>query len=272
MSASNASQGRHDAAIARVLEDVFGLDSLRPLQAEAISAAVRGRDALVVLPTGGGKSLCYQLPPLVTDKLTIVVSPLIALMKDQLDGLRLLGYPAAAAHSNLSPQEKRDLKRDLEGNTLRLLLVAPERLFLEGFLVQLAQLDIGAIAIDEAHCISQWGHDFRPEYRRLAELREVFPNVPFQAFTATATPRVRDDIVQQLQLREPEVLVGTFDRPNLTYRVLPRVDLVDQVAEAVQRHPDAAAIVYCISRKDTEGLAESLRKKKIDARAYHAGL
>ena len=269
---TSANSKSQDGAIARVLEDVFGLDSLRPLQAEAIAAAVHGRDALVVLPTGGGKSLCYQLPPLVTDRLTIVVSPLIALMKDQLDGLRLLGYPAAAAHSNLSPQEKRDLKRDLEGNTLRLLLVAPERLFLEGFLVQLAQLEIGAIAIDEAHCISQWGHDFRPEYRRLAELREVFPNVPFQAFTATATPRVRDDIVQQLQLREPEVLVGTFDRPNLTYRVLPRVDLVDQVAEAVQRHPDAAAIVYCISRKDTEGLAESLRKKKIDARAYHAGL
>ena len=264
--------GSVDAKIARVLADTFGLDALRPLQREAILAGVEGRDALVVLPTGGGKSLCYQLPPLVTGKLTVVVSPLIALMKDQLDGLRLLGYPAAAAHGNLTPAEKRDLWRELQGDSLRLLFVAPERLFLDGFVSQLTSLDIGAFAIDEAHCISQWGHDFRPEYRRLAELREVFPGVPFQAFTATATPRVREDIVQQLRLRESEVHVGTFDRPNLTYRVLPRVDLVDQVAEAIERHPDAAAIVYCISRKDTEALAESLRKRRIDARAYHAGL
>ena len=261
-----------DAAIARVLKDTFGLASLRPLQREAILAGVEGRDALVVLPTGGGKSLCYQLPPLVTGKLTVVVSPLIALMKDQLDGLRLLGYPAAAAHGNLTPAEKRELWRELQGDSLRLLFVAPERLFFDGFLSQLTLLDIGAFAIDEAHCISQWGHDFRPEYRRLAELREVFPNVPFHAFTATATPRVREDIVQQLRLRDTDVHVGTFDRPNLTYRVLPRVDLVDQVAEAIERHPDAAAIVYCISRKDTEALAESLKKRGIDARAYHAGL
>ena len=264
--------GSVDAKIARVLADTFGLDALRPLQREAILAGVEGRDALVVLPTGGGKSLCYQLPPLVTGKLTVVVSPLIALMKDQLDGLRLLGYPAAAAHGNLTPAEKRELWRELQGDSLRLLFVAPERLFLDGFVSQLTSLDIGAFAIDEAHCISQWGHDFRPEYRRLAELREVFPGVPFQAFTATATPRVREDIVQQLRLNESEVHVGTFDRPNLTYRVLPRVDLVDQVAEAIERHPDAAAIVYCISRKDTEALAESLRKRRIDARAYHAGL
>ncbi len=264
--------GSIDAKIARVLADTFGLDALRPLQREAILAGVEGRDALVVLPTGGGKSLCYQLPPLVTGKLTVVVSPLIALMKDQLDGLKLLGYPAAAAHGNLTPAEKRELWRELQGDSLRLLFVAPERLFLDGFVSQLTSLDIGAFAIDEAHCISQWGHDFRPEYRRLAELREVFPGVPFQAFTATATPRVREDIVQQLRLRESEVHVGTFDRPNLTYRVLPRVDLVDQVAEAIERHPDSAAIVYCISRKDTEALAESLRKRRIDARAYHAGL
>ena len=267
-----STNGSIDARIAHVLSDTFGLDALRPLQREAILAGVEGRDALVVLPTGGGKSLCYQLPPLVTGKLTVVVSPLIALMKDQLDGLRLLGYPAAAAHGNLTPAEKRELWRELQGDSLRLLFVAPERLFLDGFVSQLTSLDIGAFAIDEAHCISQWGHDFRPEYRRLAELREVFPGVPFQAFTATATPRVREDIVQQLRLRESEVHVGTFDRPNLTYRVLPRVDLVDQVAEAIERHPDAAAIVYCISRKDTEALAESLRKRRIDARAYHAGL
>ena len=261
-----------DAAVALALRETFGLDSLRPLQREAILAAVHGRDALVVLPTGGGKSLCYQLPPLVTGKLTVVVSPLIALMKDQLDGLRLLGYPAAAAHSHLAPHERRKLWQDLHRGTLRLLLVAPERLLLEDFLSQLAKLDIGAFAIDEAHCISQWGHDFRPEYRRLHELRAAFPDVPFQAFTATATPRVREDIALQLALRTPEVHVGVFDRPNLTYRVLPRVDLVEQVAGAIQRHPGAAAIVYCISRKDTEALAESLRRRRIDARAYHAGL
>lgn len=272
MNEPKSSRSVHDAAIAHVLRDTFGLDALRPLQREAILAGIEGRDALVVLPTGGGKSLCYQLPPLVTGKLTVVVSPLIALMKDQLDGLRLLGYPAVAAHGNLDAKERRELQRELRGDALRLLFVAPERLFLDGFLSQLTDLDVGAFAIDEAHCISQWGHDFRPEYRRLAELRDVFPGVPFQAFTATATPRVREDVVQQLRLREPEVHVGTFDRPNLTYRVLPRVDLVDQVAEAVQRHPDAAAIVYCISRKDTEALAESLRKRRIDARAYHAGM
>ena len=152
--------GSVDAKIARVLADTFGLDALRPLQREAILAGVEGRDALVVLPTGGGKSLCYQLPPLVTGKLTVVVSPLIALMKDQLDGLRLLGYPAAAAHGNLTPAEKRDLWRELQGDSLRLLFVAPERLFLDGFVSQLTSLDIGAFAIDEAHCISQWVSPF----------------------------------------------------------------------------------------------------------------
>ncbi|MGE3172204.1 MAG: DNA helicase RecQ [Planctomycetota bacterium] len=261
-----------DAAIAHVLRDTFGLDSLRPLQKEAIDAALAARDALVVLPTGGGKSLCYQLPPLVSGKLTVVVSPLIALMQDQVDGLRLLGYPAAAAHSNLDAKGREELRRQLAGSDLRLLLVAPERLFFDGFLQQLEQLDIGAFAIDEAHCISQWGHDFRPEYRRLRELRQRFAEVPFQAFTATATPRVREDIREQLGLRDPEILVGTFDRPNLTYRVLPRVDLVQQVAEAVGRHPDAASIVYCISRKDTESLAAALSARGIDAAAYHAGL
>jgi RecQ family ATP-dependent DNA helicase len=152
------------------------------------------------------------------------------------------------------------------------LFVAPERLFFDGFANWLQARDVAAFAIDEAHCISQWGHDFRPEYRRLAELRERFPAVPFQAFTATATPRVREDIVAQLRLREPRVLVGTFDRPELTYRVLPRQDLETQVTEAIRRHPDAASIVYCISRKDTEAMASALQQRGIEARAYHAGL
>ncbi|MCG3133068.1 MAG: ATP-dependent RNA helicase DbpA [Planctomycetes bacterium] len=261
-----------DAAIAAALARHFGFGALRPLQRDAIDAALDGRDALVVLPTGGGKSLCYQLPPLVTGRLTVVVSPLIALMKDQVDGLRLAGYPAAALHSNVTPKERADLRRMEAAGELRLLFVAPERLFADGFLDWIEGLAPGAVAIDEAHCISQWGHDFRPEYRRLAELRDRFERVPFHAYTATATPRVREDIATQLRLRDPAVLVGTFDRPNLTYRVLPRHDLAGQVTDAIRRHPAAASIVYCIARKDTEELAASLRRAGIDARAYHAGL
>ena len=261
-----------DATIAAALQRWFGFAALRPMQREAIDCALERRDALVVMPTGGGKSLCYQLPALVQDRLVVVVSPLIALMQDQVDGLRLLGVPAAAVHGNLSASAREELRAMSADGSLRLLFVAPERLFLDGFVKWLEARDVAAFAIDEAHCISQWGHDFRPEYRRLAELRERFPDVPFQAFTATATPRVREDIVAQLRLREPAVLVGTFDRPELTYRVLPRQDLEGQVAAAIRRHPDAASIVYCISRKDTEALAAALRQRGIDARAYHAGL
>jgi len=261
-----------DVRVHAELKRWFGFTTLRPLQKDAIDAALDGRDALVVLPTGGGKSLCYQLPPLVLDRLTVVVSPLIALMQDQVDGLRLNGVPAAASHSNLDAEGRRHLQELVNDGSLRILFVAPERLFREDFLQWLATRDVGAIAIDEAHCISQWGHDFRPEYRRLAELRERFPNVPVHAYTATATPRVREDIAAQLQLRDPRVLVGTFDRPELTYRVLPRQNLIGQVTEAIQRHPDNAAIVYCISRKDTETISKQLRSRGIEAEPYHAGL
>ncbi len=261
-----------DAAIGSALRRWFGFDGLRPLQREAIDAALDGRDALVVLPTGGGKSLCYQLPSLVLDRLVVVVSPLIALMQDQVDGLRLLGVPAAAVHGNLSADARAELRRLAQDGSLRLLFVAPERLFQDDFLRWLERTAPAAFAIDEAHCISQWGHDFRPEYRRLAELRQRFPEAPFQAFTATATPRVREDIARQLQLRDPVHLVGTFDRPELCYRVLPRQDLETQVAAAIARHPDAAAIVYCIARKDTEALASALQQRGVAAEAYHAGL
>lgn len=254
------------------LERWFGFSSLRPLQKEAVDAALDGRDALVVLPTGGGKSLCYQLPALVLDRLTIVVSPLIALMQDQVDGLRLNGVPAAASHSNLSAEGRRELNQLISSGELRILFVAPERLFREDFLQWLTEQDVAAIAIDEAHCISQWGHDFRPEYRRISELRERFPGVPVQAYTATATPRVREDICEQLNLKDPAVLIGTFDRPELTYRVLPRQGLIDQVVEGIGRHGETATIVYCISRKDTETLAKQLKSRKIEAEAYHAGL
>lgn len=268
------------AAIGEAVQRVWGYDSLRPMQMRAISAGVEGRDALTVLPTGGGKSLCYQVPPLITGKATIVVSPLIALMRDQVRGLELQGYKAAAMHSGLEPEESRDIARQLVTGELDLVLAAPERVVTPSFKTLIGVLceqgRLGSIAIDEAHCISQWGHDFRPEYRRIAELREVAPNVAIQAFTATATPRVRDDIVNQLKLREPEVMIGVFDRPNLTYRVQARETAAHQIAAAVGRHASAGdgggAIVYCLSRKDTEKIAEELRALGLGADAYHAGL
>jgi ATP-dependent DNA helicase RecQ len=257
-----------------ILRQYWGFDTLRPLQAEAIDAALSGRDSLVVLPTGGGKSLCYQVPPLVTGKLTVVVSPLIALMNDQVAGLSLAGYPAAAFHSNISAEQAGDARRRARAGELKLLFTAPERLLGESFLAFLANLPggVGAFAVDEAHCISQWGHDFRPEYRRLAELREIFPGVPIHAYTATATPRVREDIAHQLALADPAVLVGNFDRPNLTYRVRGKQRAGDQVFDIVSRHTEQASIVYCLSRKDTEAMAASLKARGLDAEPYHAGM
>jgi ATP-dependent DNA helicase RecQ len=250
----------------------WGYTSLRPLQAEAIEAGLEQRDSLVVLPTGGGKSLCYQVPPVVARRMDVVVSPLISLMKDQVDALKLCGYAAAAVHSGLSAAERRAVELALLRREVRLLFVSPERLLTRSFLGLLQRVQVRAFAIDEAHCISQWGHDFRPEYRQLASLRRHFPSASIHAYTATATPRVRDDIVQQLGLKRANVIVGTFDRPNLVYRVLPRHDTLKQVLDAVRRHAGEAVIVYCISRKDTEGLAASLRANGIKAAAYHAGL
>jgi ATP-dependent DNA helicase RecQ len=258
--------------IVALVRRYWGFDALRPLQAEAIGAALSGRDSLVVMPTGGGKSLCYQLPPLLDESLDIVVSPLISLMKDQVDGLRTCGYPAACLHSGLSPDERREAESGLAKGKFRLLFLAPERLVNSWFLQMAARIKIRRFAIDEAHCISHWGHDFRPEYRQLSILRERFPQASLHAFTATATPRVRDDIVAQLGLREPEVLVGRFDRPNLVYRILPLVDRFDQTIEVLRRHSGEAAIVYCLSRKDTEQMAAVLQAAGIRAAHYHAGL
>ncbi|MBC7772743.1 MAG: RecQ family ATP-dependent DNA helicase, partial [Pyrinomonadaceae bacterium] len=255
-----------------ILKQYWGYDTLRPLQGESIAATIAGRDSLTVMPTGGGKSLCFQIPPLVTGKLTLVVSPLIALMQDQVASLKAAGVSAAAFHSHLADKERNELRTQAEQGDLSLMLVAPERLLMPDFLSWARRLGIGAVAIDEAHCISQWGHDFRPEYRRLGQLRSLFPGVPIGGYTATATPRVQQDILDQLHLSEPAVFVGSFDRPNLTYRVLPRVNLVDQVVEAMDRHKDRAAIVYCISRNDTDALASALKARGIDAAAYHAGL
>ena len=259
-------------AIKEVIRKTWGHADLLPLQEEAIGARLAGRDSLVVLPTGGGKSLCYQVPPLLAGVTDVVVSPLIALMKDQVDGLRAAGYPAAALHSNLTSEEAREAEKELMTGQLRLIYLAPERLMMPRAIEMLARLPVRSVAVDEAHCISHWGHDFRPEYRMLAQLRERIPGVSVHAFTATATPRVREDIAAQLQLRDPEILVGTFDRPNLTYRVLPRVDTTRQVAQVLERHRGQAAIVYCITRKETEQLAEQLVRRKFSAAAYHAGL
>jgi ATP-dependent DNA helicase RecQ len=245
---------------------------LRALQEQAVAAAMEPRDSLLVMPTGGGKSLCYQLPPLIDDRLDVVVSPLISLMKDQVDGLREVGVPAAALHSGISADERNEINAMIRAGELRLLFTSPERLVTDGFLSMLEKLDVRRFAIDEAHCISQWGHDFRPEYRQLAMLRERFPGATLHAFTATATPRVRDDIVRQLALVDPAVMVGSVDRDNLVYRVVPKVDVERQTAEVIARHPDDAVIVYCISRKETESLAGWLTHHAIPAKAYHAGM
>jgi ATP-dependent DNA helicase RecQ len=261
-----------DARIVEVLGRWWGFETLRPLQREAIDAALAGRDSLVVMPTGGGKSLCYQLPPLVGETTDVVVSPLVALMKDQVDALEAIGYPAAALHGGMSQEERGAVRDRLAAGELRLLFAAPERLMNTGLLDLLARVGVKRFAIDEAHCISHWGHDFRPEYRQLATLRERFPSASVHAFTATATPRVRQDIAAQLNLRDPEVLVGTFDRPNLVYRVVPRTDRSGQTLEILGRHRGEASIVYCISRRETEDLAARLAAEGILARPYHAGL
>ncbi|HTQ38447.1 MAG TPA: DNA helicase RecQ [Pirellulales bacterium] len=268
---TNAS-GTVNSAVLATIRRFWGFQQLRPLQAEAIEAALTGRDSLVVLPTGGGKSLCYQVPPAVSGGTDVVISPLISLMKDQVDGLRECGYPAAALHSGIEGEERKNIEQRLIRGEYRLLFVAPERAVTASFLNMAQRLKVRRFAIDEAHCISHWGHDFRPEYRQLAKLREQFPQASFNAFTATATHRVRDDVVRQLNLRDPAVLVGSFDRPNLVYRVLPQVDVYGQTIEIVRRHRNEAVIVYCITRKDAERVAAVLNANGIQAAAYHAGL
>jgi ATP-dependent DNA helicase RecQ len=255
-----------------VIKRHWGFGALRPLQEQAMRAVLDGRDSLVVMPTGGGKSLCYQAPAVLRGGTTVVVSPLIALMKDQVDGLRACGVPAVQIDSSQSPAERFAYQQDLRDGAVRLVFVSPERLVLTDFTNLLRDLDVRTFAIDEAHCISHWGHDFRPEYRQMGRLRELFPEASIHGFTATATERVRRDIIAQLALREPEVLVGNFDRPNLTYRVLPRQNELKQVLEVIERHPDEGGIIYCISRREVDELSAALRKHGVKAVAYHAGL
>jgi ATP-dependent DNA helicase RecQ len=264
-----------DARLADALHRVWGFSGFRPLQREAMHAILDRRDSIVVLPTGGGKSLCFQAPAVATDALGLVVSPLISLMKDQVDGLRVDGVAASYLNSTLLPHQRDEVLASVREGRCRLLYVSPERIVGEGSqslrrLLQQAKLRF--IAIDEAHCISQWGHDFRPEYRQLGGLRADFPEVSFHAFTATATERVRHDIRNELGMREPVVLVGSFDRPNLVYRVVRRGHLHTQLLTILARHDGESGIVYCSSRKEVEALAEWLKGEGHSAVPYHAGL
>lgn len=254
------------------LKQHFGFTSFRPLQEVIITDALAGRDVFTLLPTGGGKSLCYQLPALMQPGLTVVVSPLIALMKDQVQALETCGVPATFLNSSLDGDESRARLRGLHQGQYRLLYVAPERLMLSGFLSDLKRWNVGLVAIDESHCISEWGHDFRPEYRKLSGLRDHFPEVPIMALTATATPRVRTDILHHLRLKEPKIYVASFNRPNLTYRVFPKDDPDEQVLKFLRKRKGESGIIYCQSRKTTESVAEWLKIQNVKAAPYHAGL
>jgi ATP-dependent DNA helicase RecQ len=264
-----------DGALADALERYWGYTSFRPLQREAMDAILSSRDSIVVLPTGGGKSLCFQAPALVRQGLAVVVSPLISLMKDQVDTLVGNGVPAALYNSSLSGEHKTAVVAGLREGRFRLLYVSPERLVGEGsdsFLNLLSKCQVSFVAVDEAHCISQWGHDFRPEYRQLGRLRDLLPGISIHAYTATATARVRRDISVQLGLADPLELVGSFDRPNLVYRVLARSNLKKQLLDVMGRHRGQAGIIYCTSRREVDALSAWLRETGVRALPYHAGL
>jgi len=256
----------------QTLSDVFGYSSFRPYQESVIRAVTSGTDAFVVMPTGAGKSLCYQLPAVLKPGIVVVISPLIALMKDQVDSARMLGIRAAAYNSSLSAQERARVAIAVRSEELDLLYVAPERIAND----QLEQLLAGQspllIAIDEAHCVSQWGHDFRPEYLRLGELTTLFPDCPVAAFTATATMRVQEDTIGRLRLRQPLVVRSTFERPNLFYRVRPKEQVRKQLLRLVREHSPSAGIIYHSSRREVERSAEYLQAHGVTALPYHAGL
>lgn len=254
------------------LKRYFGYTSFRSLQEQIIRDSLSGRDVFALLPTGGGKSLCFQLPALLRPGLTVVISPLIALMKDQVDALQDSGVPATYLNSALSAEEARSRFRNLHAGELKLLFIAPERLMGGTLLDDLIRWGVSCVAVDEAHCISEWGHDFRPEYRQLSVLRKRLPHVPYMALTATATERVRADIIRQLELRQPSLYVASFNRPNLSYRVQPKSQAQKQLVDFIAQRRRESGIVYCASRATTESLANKLVLSGIRALPYHAGL
>ncbi|MHC5158217.1 MAG: RecQ family ATP-dependent DNA helicase, partial [Planctomycetota bacterium] len=258
--------------IGQALTKYWGYNDFLPLQKEAMEALHHGRDCIVVLPTGGGKSLCYQAPAMANDGMAVVVSPLISLMKDQVDALVECGVSAMRLDSSISPAMQAETINYIREGVVKLLYLSPERLLTEGMLGVLQETKPSYFAIDEAHCVSMWGHDFRPEYRQLGQLRTLFPEATIAAYTATATEQVRKDIAKQLHLNEPRMLVGSFDRPNLTYKVRPKQDVVRQVCSVLDRHKNESGIIYCIRRKDVDSLCVELAERGYSVAPYHAGM
>jgi ATP-dependent DNA helicase RecQ len=257
---------------ASLLKKYFGYDSFRPLQSKIIKAVLDGSDAFVLMPTGGGKSICYQIPALCKDGICIVISPLIALMKDQVESLKLNGVEAAFINSSQSySEQKYYLDLAMEGK-LKLLYIAPERIPSGNFLEILERINVNLFAIDEAHCISQWGHDFRPEYTQLKILKDKFPDVPFIALTATADKLTRKDILKQLSMEDAEVFISSFDRPNISLSVFPAEDRLKQILNFLYRHKNEPGIIYCLSRSSAESMAKKLEARDFKAGFYHAGM
>ena len=254
------------------LKRYYGYDQFRPMQEAIIESVLAGRDTLVLMPTGGGKSVCFQIPALMLPGITVVVSPLIALMKDQVDALQLNGVPAVFLNSTQSSREQRQIEADCLAGKIKLLYTSPEKLLSESFFVFLQRLNLSLFAIDEAHCISSWGHDFRPEYTQLHILRQHFPAVPMVALTATADKLTRQDIGGRLGMVDPEVFLASFNRPNLSLQVLPGINRLQQIVRLLQMKPDSSGIIYCLSRKSTESLATKLQEKGFMAGFYHAGM
>ncbi|MDA3855716.1 MAG: ATP-dependent DNA helicase [Candidatus Woesearchaeota archaeon] len=255
-----------------LLKKYFGYEEFRSLQLEVITNVLEKKDTLVLMPTGGGKSLCYQIPALKFEGLTIVISPLISLMKDQVDALKVNGVSAEYINSTLTPKVIEDIKTRIERREVKILYIAPERLSSDEFKSFLLGVEISLIAIDEAHCISEWGHDFRKDYRNLKFLKKIFVGVPIIALTATATQKVKEDILKQLDLDNPKVFVSSFDRDNLNLIVMKKKDTFDKILDLVDKHKNESVIIYCFSRKDTESLTKKLNGYGMKALAYHAGL
>ena len=255
-----------------ILKRYFGYDSFRPMQKEVIQSVVDKYDSLVIMPTGGGKSLCYQVPALKLDGITLVISPLISLMKDQVDSLREKGINAEFLNSSLSPQKLNMIQAKLSLGHTKLIYVSPEKLNSEYFKNFLRTLNISLIAIDEAHCISEWGHNFRPDYLSLGELKKIFPNTPLIALTATATEKVKEDIIKQLNLGSPKIFTSSFDRYNLSLDVRYKKDSFEKITKILKKHHDEPTIIYCFSRKDVDRMTDNLNSNGFRAIAYHAGL